>query len=267
MKKKVPFIVAMLLSFVFASTGFCAYHHEGEEDAGKFLAVYPDMAGTKLDHCSLCHSGGSYESNGQQVNLGSCQWCHYSYGYDGKGNLDATLNDYGREFRAKGRSKAALRAIESVDSDGDGYVNGVEIAAIRYPGDENDDPGKIPAPYRIYSKAQLSAMALHTQFMLMNTSRSGDFYAEYAGVPMENLLADAGMLESATGILVYAPDGWSNYHPLDQDPTPEWYHVRGLYPEASYQYDAQADTAQNPVDGWCDYSAEVRARAATIWNR
>ncbi len=33
--------------------GWCAYHHEGEKDAEKFLTVYPNKAGTKLDHCAL----------------------------------------------------------------------------------------------------------------------------------------------------------------------------------------------------------------------
>jgi hypothetical protein len=89
----------------------------------------------------------------------------------------------------------------------------------------------------------------------MNASRSDDNYAEYTGVPMEDLLNDAGILPSATNILVYAPDGWSQYHPLEEDPDPELYHVNGDYPDSVYYYDAQADMALNPSDGWCDYSA------------
>ena len=251
--KKAVWIV--LVVFMTAATAFAAYHHEGEADSDKFLSVYPDKAGTKLDHCATCHSAGSYERNGKMVELGSCQWCHYSYGYDASGNILDTMNPYGKDYHYNGRNADAVKAIENIDSDGDGYSNLAEIKAVRYPGNDSDDPSKVVAPYRIYTKTQLNAMDLHTQFMLMNTSRSGDFYAEYAGVPMQDLLEHAGISDSATGITVFAPDGWATYHPLEIDPDPELYHVNGVYPEAVYNYDEQADTAINVVDGWCDYSA------------
>jgi hypothetical protein len=258
MKKEVIVIATTLLMILAGSHVFAAYHHEGEQDADKFLAVYPNKAGTKLDHCALCHSGGEYEKKpGKWVSLGSCQWCHYSYGYEGSGNIGDTMNPYGMDYFTNGRSTVAVTAIENVDSDGDGYTNIAEITAERFPGDPNDDPSKVVAPFRVYTKAQLEAMALHTQFMLMNASRQEDEYVEYTGVPVQELLDDAGILDSATGILVYAPDGWSNYHPLEEDPEPELYHVNGTYPAASFRYHEQADTApdKNPECGWCDYSA------------
>jgi hypothetical protein len=167
------------------------------------------------------------------------------------------MNSYGLDYLNNGRNAAAVEAINSEDSDEDGYTNAAEIAANRFPGDANDDPSKVVAPYRIYTKAQLEAMPAHTQFMLMNASRQTDDYAEYTGVPMEELLQDAGILEGATGIKVYAPDGWSNYHPLEPDPEPELYHVNGVYTpeERVYYYHVEADLALNPEDGWCDYSA------------
>ena len=256
MKKGRIISALTLLVILIGSSVFAAYHHEGEQDADKFLEVYPDKAGTKLDHCALCHSGGQYEKKPDVwVSLGSCQWCHYSYGYDGSGNIGDTMNPYGLDYFANGRSAAAITAIEGDDSDGDGYTNIEEITADRFPGDPNDDPSKIIAPSRVYTKAELEAMTPHTQFMLMNASRQTDDYVEYTGVPVQDLLLDAGILNSATGIVVYAPDGWSNYHPLEEDPEPELYHVGGIYPEAAYHYDEQADIALNPEDGWCDYSA------------
>jgi len=246
---------SLFISFCLVSQAFSAYHHEGENDSKNFTATYPAKSGTKLDHCALCHSGGSYESKGKTTTLGSCQWCHYKYGYDGSGNILETMNQYGKDYHDNGRNASAVKAIEAIDSDGDGYTNIQEIEAVRFPGDAGDDPSKVVAPSRIYTKAQLQALGKHTQFLLMNTSRSGDFYAEYTGVPMEVLLADAGILSSATGILVYAPDGWAQYHPLDSDPDPELYYVKGIYPSAVYYYDTQADIAVNTVDGWCDYSA------------
>jgi len=96
----------------------------------------------------------------------------------------------------------------------------------------------------------------------MNTSRSGDFYAEYTGVPIKDLLDDADMLDSATGVWVYAPDGWGQNHPLEYNAELDMYHVYGntpgqsyQYPPATYYYDLEADVYQNPDYGWCDYSA------------
>lgn len=258
--KKV-FILTAVLLFQSAMV-FAAYHHEGEKDASKFLSVYPDKAGTKLDNCALCHGGGQYENKGKLTTLGSCQWCHYSYGYDGAGNIEDTMNAYGKAYKNAGRNAAAVSTIDGLDSDGDGYTNKQEIEAGTFPGNPDDHPGLTEAPFRIYTKAQLESMTQQTEFLLMNTSRSGDYYAQYSGVPMKELLDDAGILPSATGIIVYSPDGWSQTHPLYYDEDIEMYHVYGnapgqtyQYPPASYYYNTQADIATNPTFGWCDYSA------------
>jgi len=136
MKRGIVLIGLFLLVLFVAPVGFCAYHHEGETDAAKFLGVYPEKAGTKLDHCSLCHSGGSYVDNkGKTVTLGSCQWCHYSYGYDGSGDILTTINAYGHDYQVNGRSISAVQAVKNVDSDGDTFSNDIEIQADRFPGD------------------------------------------------------------------------------------------------------------------------------------
>jgi hypothetical protein len=227
---------------------FAAYHHQGERDSINFLKLYPQKAGGKLDHCALCHSGGQLEKNGAKVALGSCQWCHFKYGYDRKGSLTATLNNYGRDYMKYGRSTAAVTAIAVLDSDGDGFANGEEIANDRFPGNANDDPKKTTAPFRVYTRAQLEALPQHSQFLLQNASKGRDEYAEFSGVTMEALLADAGVLASATGITVFAPDGWSQYHPLRPLDDPAMYHVLGSYPEAEYHFSPKAVS-------WCDYSA------------
>jgi hypothetical protein len=184
-------------------------------------------------------------------------------GPDGEGgNILETLNEYGLDYGTNGKDADAVAAIEDDDSDGDGHSNITEIQATRYPGDATDDPTKTPAPYKVYTRAQLKAMTQHTQFLLMNTSRSGDFYAEYTGVPMKDLLDDAGILPSATGITVFAPDGWSQYHPFEYSDDLEMYHVYGnmpgqeyQYPPATYYYDTEADNELNADYGWCDYNA------------
>ncbi len=137
----------------------------------------------------------------------------------------------------------------------DGYSNRDEIAALRFPGNPEDDPSKVAAPYKVITRDELESLPIHNQLMLMNTHKSGDFYAEYSGIPMANLLEYSGMLESATGITVYAPDGWAQYHPLEEDNDPLMYHVYGEYPQAPYYYIEEADQSIEPEIGWCDYSS------------
>ena len=112
--KRSPVLVAVGVSIVLcamASVAFATYQHAGETDAPNFLLAYPNMAGTKLDSCTLCHTGGSYTSSGKITTLGSCQWCHYKYGYDMSGDITATLNPYGKDYLAQGRNVVNGNAI------------------------------------------------------------------------------------------------------------------------------------------------------------
>ncbi len=253
-------IVTTAVSGFFLVAGFCctafgAYHHMDEQDSPKFQQAYPAYAGTKLDDCALCHSGGEYEKKpGKFKSVGSCQWCHMTYGYDGSGDISETLNGYGEDYLSAGRSVSAFSSIESMDSDNDTYSNKDELQAIRYPGDPDDDPSKVPAPRIVYTLDELEAMDTHIQFMLMNTSRGGtdacDYYAQYTGVTLEHLLDVSGMRSKAEGITVFCADGWSQT--FDLEPGGESYYVNGTYPEATYYYDAEADVANG---GWVDYSS------------
>ena len=274
-RKLVFMAVVMGLVLFTAHVGFAAYNHLGDTDSVNFRSVYPEEVGTKLDSCTLCHSGGSYVSAGKTTTLGSCQWCHYKTNYGADDQYDATLNAYGLAYKSAGRSIDGVRAIEDLDSDGDGYSNRVEIAAIRYPGDPNDNPSKVPAPYRVFTREQLEQMPQHTQFLLMNASKSDDSYTQYSGVALENLI-EAIMLDSATGITVYSPDGFATYHPFSASTNPNSYHVFGIYPQGTFYYDERADIAIHPPDppdylngGWCNYSspsAAGRTNGSAIFN-
>ena len=253
MSKKIFIITAIMFLSLGATAVFSGYHHMGEKDVAQFLKAYPEKEKTKLDSCALCHTGGKYEKRpGVSVSLGSCQWCHLKYGYDESGDITDTLNPYGKDYLHYGRDAASIIGINSRDSDGDGHTNEAEIESIRFPGNKEDDPTKKVSPYRVYAKQQLEALPQHTQFLLMNSSESGDYYAEYKGVTLETLLRDAGITDDATGVYVYSPDGWCQYHPLEIDPNPSLYHVFGTYPSATYRYATQADKAKG---GWCDYSS------------
>lgn len=252
----------LMASLIFPAGVLAAYHHAGEADSPKFLAVYPDAAGTKIDSCALCHSGGSYiNSKGKDQYLGSCQWCHYELGVGGdpQGTVADTLNPYGKAYLDNGRNENAVSTITTqTDSDSDGYGNADEIAAGTFPGDPDDYPGLQPAPSRVYTKAQLKALGAHTEFMLMNATRSDDGYVQYTGVPIETLLNDAGILSSSTEIIAYSPDGFSYTYPLKYTDESNVYHVTGTmpdsdvqYPQGTYWYDPTADLKNG---GWCDYS-------------
>jgi hypothetical protein len=254
MKTAIPLYLSAFLLLFCCSPGIApaAYHHMGESDTPKFLQAYPDKAGTKLDNCVLCHRGGSYSpANGKKVDLGSCQWCHHTFGYDGKGDITDTLNHFGKEYRANGRNVPAFKAIEAHDSDGDTFSNIDEISAVRYPGDPKDDPTKVVAPYRIFTKEQLLAMPQHSQFLLLNTAKAVDSYADFSGVTVEYLLGKAGMDSSATRITAYSPDGYAQGHPLEFDGSGDPY-VKGAYPAATFYYNKAADKDNNSL-GWCDY--------------
>jgi hypothetical protein len=248
--------VVLVLVLFSAHVGFAAYNHQGDTDSVNFRTVYPDKVGTKLDSCTLCHTGGKYTPpGGKESTLGSCQYCHAVTNYGATpANFPQTLNPYGLAYKNNGRNANALQAVSGDDSDGDGHTNGAEIAGIRYPGDPNDDPTKVPAPFRVFTREQLEQMPQHSQFLLMNASKSTDFYAQYTGVTMGDLVNQAELLPSAKDIYVSAPDGFGQLHPLYPDPSPSLYHVFGDYPAAMFYYNSQADIAGNSA-GWCDYSA------------
>jgi hypothetical protein len=76
-----------------------------------FKTTYPAASNSALAHCVLCHidpAGGG------------------------------PLNSYGDAFLAAGAS--SFTAIESQDSDGDGYTNLAEIQALTFPGDAASHP-------------------------------------------------------------------------------------------------------------------------------
>lgn len=81
------------------------------------LTPYPNIRGTALDDCTLCHPGGNTK----------------------------LLNGYGTDYAAAGHQ---YPPIESMDSDGDGFTNIVEIRALTNPGDGNSKPGPTATPTR-----------------------------------------------------------------------------------------------------------------------
>jgi len=208
--------------------------HQNDQDVNKFLTVYPFAKGTKLDDCALCHPGGT--SGGRTY--GSCDYCHLTYGLNPP-HGSVPLNSYGQAYKGAGSSTEALKSIEPSDSDGDKFNNGDEIRALFYPGDSLDYPGLIPSHTVLMTQERILTLPSHSQYLLGNTTNQRDQYARYRGVRIIDLLKHVHIRPEATGITVFAPDGFNKTFPLDvpdpqTDPTKLSYDVLGPYPKGFY---------------------------------
>ena len=90
------------------------------DDLALARTKYPDITGTRIDSCSLCHTGSIPD-----------------------------LNPYGSAYLANGRNLAAFDAIQNADNDGDGFTNIQEITALTFPGDPADHPAP-PTNFAVY---------------------------------------------------------------------------------------------------------------------
>jgi hypothetical protein len=81
-------------------------------------------------------------------------------------------------------------------------------------------------------------MPKHSQFLLMNTSKQQfDDYAVYEGVKVTDFFTSLGIDLAglgATGITVFAPDGFSV--DFDLTNTSKKYYITGQYPKGTYYY-------------------------------
>lgn len=110
------YLMVLLVSSILVFAGFLAFSNwssvrANTPDINSVRSRYPVMVNSRIDSCSLCHTGSI-----------------------------PSLNAYGAAYNAAGRSPAALAAIESADSDGDGFSNLVEITSLTFPGSSADFP-------------------------------------------------------------------------------------------------------------------------------
>jgi hypothetical protein len=228
-------ILGILGMFVGASSVMAAYSsHQNDQDINNFLAVYPFAKSTKLDDCSLCHPGGKIGSK----TYGSCDYCHQTYGTKVPHTPPVPLNSYGDAYKAVGRTTASIQTIQGLDSDGDGKSNLEEIQALTFPGDPKDYPGLVSAPVIGLNFERILKLPDYSEFLLLNASKSQDFYARYWGVRMMDLLKYAGVSKEATQVTVFSPDGFSQTFPINA-PDPQTssgiqYDVMGPYPNGYY---------------------------------
>src|SRR3990172_7172487 len=108
--------------------------HENEKDTTNLVNAYPKAVGTRVDDCQTCHTSGTLTPTGAgaAVTKNSCDFCHLIQhpltGYTGQpASYADTLNAFGADYMAAGRTKDALLALDAEDCDGDGATNGAEI--------------------------------------------------------------------------------------------------------------------------------------------
>ncbi len=232
--------------------------HENDGDIHAFVNVYPDTVGTRLDDCQTCHRGGEIESDSGKVSsLNPCLYCHL-IPYPDASLISGvplayadTLNPYGIDYKAFGRSQDALRAIAADDSDGDSFANDAEIEALRYPGDANSMPGQPTVPLITYEWADLTALDYHEQFLLLNSHKQEfDNYATYGGVKVKALLEDAcADLANATSVTFIAPDGYM----IDIDIAL----VTGAFPAGLFYADLDPGSFADAGQGFVEYPEEM----------
>jgi hypothetical protein len=235
--KKVGFYWILVLGLLWTITmtipAWAAYSsHQNDQDINNFQTAYPFAKSTKLDDCSLCHPGSGTS--------GSCDYCHKTYKLQPP-HGQVPLNLFGQAYKnpggaIPGRTVDALRAIENADSDGDGKTNLEEIQALAFPGDPNDYPGLVSAPVIGLNLERILKLPDYSEFLLLNASKSQDFYARYRGVKIMDLLKLAGARKEATHITVFSPDGFSQKFPINAptDPKDLPYNVMGPYPYGTY---------------------------------
>lgn len=85
-------------------------------DLSSAAAKYPNIVGTTLQSCDLCHT----------ANVPS-------------------LNPYGAAYKSNGRNNSAFGLIENLDSDGDGFKNIQELSSLTFPGNSASFPA-VPTP-------------------------------------------------------------------------------------------------------------------------
>jgi ASPM-SPD-2-Hydin domain-containing protein len=145
-------------------------------------------SGTALDTCNLCHPNGT-----------------------------SSFNAYANDFSA---ANHAFKAIETVDSDRDGFTNVTEIKALSFPGDAKSVPATTPppaAPKIAVSSTSLAfgtitVGATGTQTTVVSNSGTADLTvtaarcngtsAEFTASPASFTVAAGG---KATVTVTYAP--------------------------------------------------------------
>ena len=123
-----PVIVVGLVGAIGGALYLGVFSPHPQAALDTFNDVY-GTAGTRLDTCNTCHT------NGRSTN---------PYGTHLKSEISRIMNPEAEALTDEqffNALRGALRSIEELDSDRDGYSNLAEIRARTFPGDPEDHSG------------------------------------------------------------------------------------------------------------------------------
>ncbi|MBU1700904.1 MAG: hypothetical protein KJ970_14090 [Candidatus Eisenbacteria bacterium] len=228
--------------------------HENDTDSDNLIAVYPALLGTRLDDCQTCHTGGIVtDADQKEFYLNPCSYCHLvptpdaSFTVGIPGSFEATLNPFGLDYKNKGRDQKALKDIDGIDSDDDGFTNIDELIQGRYPGDAGSKPGQPFAPTDTLSWEEIHNLDVHNQFMLVNAHRQNfDHYVAYTGVTVKEILSAVGAdAAGATSVTFIAPDGHAKDFAIEQ--------IKTAFPAGLYYGNLDPGHFTDPDQGFVTY--------------
>jgi hypothetical protein len=204
----VPFAIALVVM----TTAYSAYRgHADDSDINAVLAAYPNLKGAAADSCATCHKTGKVtESSAVLRDENHCGYCHVVH-VKNKLSAGDTLNRYGADYLAAGRGIKAVQAIAGKDSDGDAFSNEAELLKGTNPGESQSNPSAAIAPNRIYLSSELRSLSpIVSKTVFLNTShnKQGDFYNEYRGNTVYELLQAIGISGNAESIDFISLDGF-----------------------------------------------------------
>jgi hypothetical protein len=245
--------IAMLLATALAliASAYSAYKgHANDADVNAILSAYPALKNSAVDSCATCHKSGEVPDVEKQRGTrheNSCGYCHAVY-VQKKRDIKKTLSRYGTDYLAAGRGVEAVKTLAAKDSDGDGFSNDSEFVKGTNPGEPASNPSASIAPYRIYTSSEISELSpVISATVFLNTShnKAGDFYNQYRGNDVYEMLKAAGLSDEAESVDFISLDGFEGAFSIEELKT-SWRQaapVLGL-----------GKTEANPC-GWVNYNA------------
>jgi hypothetical protein len=218
------FFCFVAITITIGTVSYSAYRgHADDSDIDAVLSAYPNLKGTAIDSCATCHKSGKITEARETRQENHCGYCHATHVRKSLSAIQ-TLNLYGADYLAAGRGIKAVRAIATRDSDKDGFSNEAEFLKGTNPGEAQSNPLSAVAPNRIFSSSELRALSpIVNELVFLNTShnKQGDFYNEYRGNKVYELLQAIGMSSSAESLDFISLDGFEGTFTLKELRT-EW---------------------------------------------
>jgi hypothetical protein len=221
MKKRILSAATLFATVVaLALSAYSAYRgHADDGDVEAIVAAYPALKGAAADSCATCHKSGQVtEPSAAPRRENHCGYCHAVH-VRNKLDVKETLNRYGADYLAAGRGIKAIKALAGKDSDGDGFLNEAEFLKGTNPGESGSNPSAAIAPNRTLTAAELRTLSPVTnETVFLNTShnKQGDFYNQYRGNRVYELLQAEGISENAESVDFISLDGFEGSFTLSE---------------------------------------------------